>query len=103
MSDSDFSGRFPRPVTARPRLGGPGGEIAGAEELADGLRAHAAGEVLAEPPRAAEAVAQLPEQGLVGDDLLHLELLELDPGAVEAVDGLLGVVVHVAAAGLDVV
>ena len=80
-----------------------GVEVARAQKLTDRLGAHAAGEVLAEAPGAAEPVAQLPEQGLVGDDLLYLELLELDPGAIQPVDGILGVVVHVLAPGLHVV
>ncbi len=80
-----------------------GVEVAGAQKLTNGLGAHAAGEVLTEAPRATEPVAQLPEQGLVSDDLLYLELLELDPGAIQPVDRILGVVVHVLAPSLHVV
>ena len=78
-------------------------EVAGSQQLADCLGTHATGEVLTEAPGASEAVAQLTEQGLVSDDFLNLELLELDPRAIEPVDGILGVVVDVLTPRLHVV
>ena len=79
-----------------------GVEIEVLEEVADRLRAHAALEVHAEPVRRAEAVLQLPEQHLVVDDQLGLELAEELPGLLEAGDRVDRRVAGVAAPGLDV-
>src|ERR687888_641424 len=65
-----------------------------AQQLADVLRAHAAAEVLAEAERRAEAVLELTEEGLVGDDQLGTELVLvgrlLDVGGQRPVLALLG-------------
>ena len=53
-----------------------------AQEVADVLSAHAAAEVLAEAVRRAEAVLELTEERLVGDDLLRDELV-LVAGALD--------------------
>ena len=73
-----------------------------AQEVADRLRAHAAPEVDAEAVRRAEAILELAEQLLVVDDLLRLELVEQQPGLLEAVDRVDGAVARVGAPRLDV-
>ncbi len=61
-------------------------EVEGAQQVADRLRAHAALEVHAEAVRRAEAVLELPEDLLVADDHLRLELPEQEPRLLEAAD-----------------
>ena len=61
-------------------------EVEVLEQVADRLCAHAALEVDAEAVRRAEAVLQLPEQHLVVDDQLRLELPEELPRLLEAGD-----------------
>src|SRR4051812_212531 len=61
------------------------------EEVANGLRAHAAAEVLAEPVRRAEAILQLTEDGLVGDHVLRLHLAEQVPHLAHPLGGVLDV------------
>ena len=82
--------------------GGLGVEVEVLEQLADRLRAHAAREVDVEPVRRAEAVLQLPEQLLVADDLLRLELLEELPRVGEPLLRVLGRLARVLAPRLDV-
>ncbi len=81
---------------------GLGVEVEVLEQLADRLRAHAAREVDVEPVRRAEAVLQLPEQLLVADDLLRLELLEEVPRVGQALLRVLGRLARVLAPRLDV-
>ena len=77
-------------------------EVEVAEQLADRLRAHAAAEVHAEAVRRAEAVLELPEDLLVVDDLLHVELAEQLPRLLEPADALDGRLARVLTAALDV-
>src|SRR5438270_122316 len=102
MSERDFSGRLPGPVTGRPRrpvskrpstVGGVdplaeldllGVEVDLADELGDGVGTHATAEVLA------VAVLQLAPDDLVLNDLAGEEVLELVEGAAGQVDLLLG-------------
>ncbi len=66
-------------------------EVDLAEQLADGLRAHAALEVLAPAELGAEAVLELAEHGLVGDHVLDLHLLERLPDVLHPLDGVVDV------------
>src|SRR4051812_958982 len=61
------------------------------EEVANGLRAHAAAEVLAEAVRGAEAVLELAEDGLVRDHVLGLHLAEEVPHLAHPLGGVLDV------------
>ncbi len=61
------------------------------EQVPDGLRAHAAAEVLAEPERRPEAILQLAEHRLVGDDVLGLHLAEQVPDLPHPLGGVLDV------------
>src|SRR3954453_17717758 len=61
------------------------------EEVANGLRAHAAAEVLAESVRRAEAVLELTEDGLVRDHVLRLHLAEEIPHLTHALGRVLDV------------
>jgi hypothetical protein len=91
-------GRLDR-LAERLRLGV---EIEVAQEVPDRLGSHAALEVDAEAVRGAEPVLELPEQHLVVDDQLRLEILEELPRLGEAGAGVLGRVAGVAAPRLDV-
>src|SRR5205814_4811796 len=71
-------------------------------EVADRLSSHAAGEVLAEAVRRAEAVFELAENLLVVDDELRLELAEETPCLLEAVDRVDRSLPRVVAPRLDV-
>src|SRR4051794_19776567 len=61
------------------------------EQVADGLGAHAAAEVLAEAVRRAEAVLELTEDRLVSDDLLRLHAAEQVPHLADPLSGVLDV------------
>ena len=61
-------------------------EIEVAKQVANRLRTHAATEVDPEAVRRAEAILELAEDLLVADDHLRLELLEEEPGLLEAAD-----------------
>ena len=61
------------------------------QQVAHGLGAHAAAEVLAEAVRGAEAILELAEQRLVRDHVLGLHLLEELPGLAHALGRVLDV------------
>ena len=61
------------------------------EQVANRLGAHAAAEVLTEAERRSEAVLQLTEDGLVGDDVLRLHLAEQVPDLAHPLGGVLDV------------
>src|SRR4051794_35967785 len=71
------------------------------EQVADRLGAHAAAEGLAEAVRRAEAILQLTEDGLVGDDLLRLHVLEQVPDLADALGGVLDVGLGVRDVGVE--
>ena len=71
------------------------------EEVADGLCAHAAAEVLAPAERRAEALLQLAEDGLVVDDVLDLHLLEDPPDLFHPLDGVVDVGLGVGDLGVE--
>ncbi len=77
-------------------------EVEVAKQVADRLGAHAAAEVDAEAVRRAEAVLELPEELLVVDDLLRLELAEERPRLFEPLDRVDRRLARVLAARLDV-
>src|SRR5204862_4251425 len=62
-------------------------EVEVAQEVTDRLRSHPAAEIDAEPIRRAESVLELPEELLVVDDHLRLEITEELPRLLEAPDG----------------
>src|SRR5207249_3760247 len=79
-----------------------GVKIEVAKQVADRLGAHATLEVDAEPVSGAEAVLQLPEEHLVVDDHLRLEVAEELPRLLEPVDRVDTGLASVLAARLDV-
>ena len=66
------------------------------------LRAHAAAEVLAPAERRAEAVLELAEDGLVGDHVLDLHVLELRPDVLHPLDRVIEVGLGVGDLGVHV-
>ena len=71
------------------------------EQVADGLGAHAAAEVLAPAERGAEAVLELAERGLVVDHVLRLHLGEDLPDLAQPLGGLVEVGLGVGDLGLE--
>ncbi len=71
------------------------------EQVAHGLGAHAAAEVLAPAERRAEAVLEVPEHGLVVDHVLDLHLLEGLPDLLHPLGGVLEVGLGVGDLGLE--
>ena len=79
-----------------------GVEVLAAQQLAHRVGAHAAVEEHAEAPLGAEAILQLAEQALVGDDVLGADLLELLERVVQQAHALLDRLVGVLAPALRV-
>ena len=76
-------------------------EVDGLEQIAYGLGAHAAAEVLAEAERRAEAVLELAEERLVGHDLLDRHVPEEVPGLAHPLGRVLDVGLGVGDVGVE--